>query len=72
MSSLGLGFLFDDNVTYTKRSVLNMIQEKEFELLKRNWSQELNHLNRVIDFLNPTIKAKITLPPTFRSITEAL
>ena len=47
MSSLDLGFLFDDNVTYTKRYVLNMIQEKEFELLlKRNWSQELNNLNR--------------------------
>ena len=46
MSSLYLRFLFDDNVTYTKRYVLNMIQEKEFELFKRNWSQELNNLNR--------------------------
>ena len=46
MLSLDLGFLFDDNITYTKRYVLNMIQEKEFELFKRNWSQELNNLNR--------------------------
>ena len=46
MSSLDSGFLFDDNVTYTKRYVLNMVKEKEFELFKQNWSQELNNLNR--------------------------
>ena len=35
-----------------------MIQEKEFELLKRNWSQELNHLNRAIEFFESNYQSE--------------
>ena len=46
MSPLDLDILFDDNQRYTKRYVLEKIQEKELESFKRNWSQEINNLNR--------------------------
>ena len=46
MSSLELHFIFDDNEFYTKTHTLRIIQEKEFELFKQNWSNELNNVNR--------------------------
>ena len=46
MSSLELDFILDNNEFYTKTHILRIIQEKEFELFKRNWSSELNNVNR--------------------------
>ena len=38
--------ILDNNDFYTKTHILRIIQEKEFELFKRNWSSELNNVNR--------------------------
>ena len=46
MSLLELDFIFDDNQNYTKNAILRMIQEKEFELFKQNWTENLNNVNR--------------------------
>ena len=46
MSSQDLDFLFDDNVSHSKRYKLSMIQEKEFAVFKQNWSHDLNNINR--------------------------
>ena len=46
MSLLELDFIFNDNVYYTKEYVLRLLQEKEFELFKRNWSCDLNTVKR--------------------------
>ena len=47
MSYLELDFIFDDNEFYTKTHILRIIQEKEFEPFKQNWSSELNNVTRV-------------------------
>ena len=46
MSLLELDFIIIDNVYYTKEYVLRLLQEKEFELFKRNWSCDLNTVKR--------------------------
>ena len=46
LSSLGLDFLLNDNVTYSKKFITENICKKEFELFKRNWSNELNNVER--------------------------
>ena len=46
MSLLELDCIFDDNQNYTKNAILRMIQEKEFELFKQNWTENLNNVNR--------------------------
>ena len=43
---MGLDFLLNDNVTYSKKFITENICEKEFELFKRNWSNELNNVER--------------------------
>ncbi|MCG8033469.1 MAG: reverse transcriptase family protein, partial [Candidatus Thiodiazotropha taylori] len=46
MTSLNLGFLLDNNVTYSKRYILNLIHDKEFAVFQQRWSNELNNVNR--------------------------
>ena len=46
LSLLGLDFILNDNVTYTKKFITENICKKEFELFKRNWSNELNNVER--------------------------
>ena len=46
MSLLEFDFIFYDYIYYTKEYVLPLLQEKEVELFKRNWSYDLNNVNR--------------------------
>ena len=46
ISLLGIEFLLNDNVAYSKKYIAEKIYEHEFEIYKRNWSTELNNQER--------------------------
>ena len=46
LATLNLEFVLDQNPIYSKRFILERVQENEFDVFKRNWADELNKINR--------------------------